>query len=124
MFRTIAALFAAVLVAGLHRRHRAAQARHEGRRRHADQRHRDDAVRLRQGRRRQERLQRALRRQLAAIDGGRNAAAAGDWTIVVRNDGSKQWAYKGKPLYTWSKDMKPGDKTGDGIKSVWHVAKD
>jgi predicted lipoprotein with Yx(FWY)xxD motif len=53
-----------------------------------------------------------------------NAAAAGDWTIVVREDGGKQWAYKGKPLYTWSKDAKPGDKTGDGFNSVWHVAKD
>ena len=52
-----------------------------------------------------------------------NAAASGDWTIVVREDGGKQWAYKGKPLYTWSKDAKPGDKTGDGFNSVWHVAK-
>ena len=52
-----------------------------------------------------------------------NAAAAGDWTIVVRDDGTTQWAYKGKPLYTWAKDAKPGDKTGDGINSVWHVAK-
>jgi predicted lipoprotein with Yx(FWY)xxD motif len=53
-------------------------------------------------------------------DGG----AAGDWTIIVRDDGTKQWAFKGKPLYTWSKDAKPGDKTGDGVNSVWHVAKD
>jgi predicted lipoprotein with Yx(FWY)xxD motif len=50
--------------------------------------------------------------------------ASGAWTIVVREDGGKQWAYKGKPLYTWSKDAKPGDKTGDGFNSVWHVAKD
>src|SRR5512140_768462 len=39
-------------------------------------------------------------------------AASGDWTIVTRDDGSKQWAYKGKPLYLWIKDQKPGDKTG------------
>ena len=51
-------------------------------------------------------------------------AAAGDWTIIVREDGGKQWAYKGKPLYTWSKDQKPGDKSGDGVNSVWHIAKD
>ena len=57
---------------------------------------------------------------LVVGDGG----AAGDWTIIVRDDGSKQWAFKGKPLYTWSKDAKPGDKTGDGVNSVWHVAKD
>jgi len=53
-----------------------------------------------------------------------NAAPAGDWTVIVREDGGKQWAHKGKPLYAWSKDAKPGDKTGDGMNSVWHVAKD
>jgi len=50
--------------------------------------------------------------------------ASGDWTIVVRDDGSKQWAVKGKPLYRCSKDMKPGDKAGEGINGIWHVAKD
>jgi len=48
--------------------------------------------------------------------------AKGDYSIVTRDDGSKQWAYKGKPLYLWAKDTKPGDKTGDGVKGVWHVA--
>jgi predicted lipoprotein with Yx(FWY)xxD motif len=51
-----------------------------------------------------------------------DAAAAGDWTIVTREDGSKQWAYKGKPLYTWSKDAKAGDVTGDGVNNVWRIA--
>ncbi len=53
-----------------------------------------------------------------------DGAASGDWTIIVRDDGAKQWAYKGKPLYTWGKDTKPGDKTGDGVNNVWHTAKD
>jgi predicted lipoprotein with Yx(FWY)xxD motif len=52
-----------------------------------------------------------------------DAKAMGDWTVVTRDDGSKQWAYKGKPLYTWVKDTKPGDKTGDNVNNVWHVAK-
>ena len=52
-----------------------------------------------------------------------DAKPTGDWTVVTRDDGSKQWAYKGKPLYAWSKDTKPGDKTGDGFNSVWHTAK-
>ncbi len=51
-----------------------------------------------------------------------NASATGDWTILSREDGAKQWAYKGKPLYTWSKDAKAGDVTGDGFNNVWHVA--
>ena len=54
---------------------------------------------------------------------GADAKASGDWTIIVRDDGSKQWAYKGKPLYTWAKDQKPGEKTGDNFNNVWHVAK-
>ena len=59
---------------------------------------------------------------LAAAGG---AAGSGDWSIVTRDDGSKQWAYKGKPLYTWAKDQKPGDKTGDGVaNNAWHTAKD
>src|SRR6188472_663328 len=45
---------------------------------------------------------------LMAADG---ATAMSDWSIVTRDDGSRQWAYKGRPLYTWAKDAKPGDKT-------------
>ena len=51
------------------------------------------------------------------------ATPMGDWSVVTRDDGSKQWAYKDKPLYTWAKDTKPGDVTGDGFNSVWHAAK-
>ena len=53
-----------------------------------------------------------------------NAAAWEDWTFLTRDDGALQWKYKGKPLYTWSKDAKPGDKTGDNFNNLWHVAKD
>lgn len=48
---------------------------------------------------------------------------AGDFTIVTRGDGKKQWAAKGWPLYYWAKDSKPGDKTGDGVNGVWKTAK-
>ena len=56
---------------------------------------------------------------MAAAD----AKAAGDYSIATRDDGAKQWAFKGKPLYLWAKDQKPGDKTGDGFNSVWHTAR-
>jgi predicted lipoprotein with Yx(FWY)xxD motif len=53
-----------------------------------------------------------------------SAKAGGEYSIVTRDDGGKQWAYKGKPLYLWIKDQKPGDKTGDGFNNnVWHAAK-
>ncbi|MFY3309064.1 hypothetical protein [Achromobacter ruhlandii] len=52
-----------------------------------------------------------------------DAKASGDLSIITRDDGSKQWAYKGKPVYLYAKDAKPGDKTGDNFKDVWHAAK-
>jgi predicted lipoprotein with Yx(FWY)xxD motif len=52
-----------------------------------------------------------------------NAQPSGDWTIITRADGSKQWAYKGMPLYKWSKDAKPGDTTGEGVgNGAWKTA--
>jgi predicted lipoprotein with Yx(FWY)xxD motif len=56
---------------------------------------------------------------LAATSG----AAMGDWSMITRDDGSKQWAYKGKPLYVFAKDAKPGDTKGDGVMNgAWHMA--
>jgi predicted lipoprotein with Yx(FWY)xxD motif len=49
--------------------------------------------------------------------------ASGDYTVLTRDDGKKQWAVKGKPLYYWAKDIKPGDKSGDGVLGKWHSAK-
>jgi predicted lipoprotein with Yx(FWY)xxD motif len=34
------------------------------------------------------------------------------WSVVRRNDGAKQWALKGKPLYTYAKDIDPGSVAG------------
>ena len=51
-----------------------------------------------------------------------DAQASGSFSFISRDDGRKQWAYKGKPLYTWTKDKNPGDATGDGINNAWHVA--
>lgn len=52
-----------------------------------------------------------------------DAQSRGEFSVVVRDDGSKQWAHDGKPLYLWVKDSKPGDKTGDGVGKVWRVLK-
>ncbi len=54
------------------------------------------------------------------------AAAAkpeGGFTIIARDDGSKQWAHKGMPLYFYAQDKKPGDTTGENIRNVWKVAR-
>lgn len=52
----------------------------------------------------------------------KGSKASGEWTIVIRDDGSKQWAYEGKPFYKWIKDKKPGQVTGDGVDN-FHIAK-
>ena len=48
---------------------------------------------------------------------------SGNFSVITRDDGSKQYAYKGKPLYYWVKDQKAGDMTGDNFNNVWHVAR-
>ncbi len=54
---------------------------------------------------------------------GASDRTSGDYSVITRDDGSKQWAYKGKPLYRWFKDQKPGDMTGDGVNNVWRAAR-
>ncbi|MDR3398083.1 MAG: hypothetical protein P4M06_11035 [Pandoraea sp.] len=51
------------------------------------------------------------------------AKAEGDYSVITRDDGKMQWAYKGKPVYLFTKDAAPGDMKGDGIKDVWHAVK-
>lgn len=43
-------------------------------------------------------------------------------SIMTRDDGSKQYAYKGKPLYYYVNDEKPGNTKGHKFRGVWFVA--
>ncbi len=52
-----------------------------------------------------------------------DAKPDGDFSVVTRDDGSRQWAYKGKPVYLYSGDKKTGDVTGDNFKDIWHVVR-
>ena len=47
----------------------------------------------------------------------------GDYSVVTREDGTRQLAYKGKPLYFYKSDQKAGDRNGDNFKNVWHIVK-
>jgi predicted lipoprotein with Yx(FWY)xxD motif len=49
-----------------------------------------------------------------------DAKASDDWTVVTRDDGSKMWAYKGKPLYTFAKDTAGAAATG--VSAAWPLA--
>ena len=50
------------------------------------------------------------------------AKPAGDWSLVTREDGSRQWAYRTKPLYTYSKDQPGGAALGAEIPN-WKLAR-
>ncbi len=51
-----------------------------------------------------------------------NAQASGDWTIVMREDGKRQWAYKDKPLYYFVRDVAGQPPKGGSVES-WQLAK-
>lgn len=50
------------------------------------------------------------------------ARAAGDWTVIGRRDGIKQWHYKNRPLYTYEADRIPGDVHGENVDKRWRLA--
>ena len=49
------------------------------------------------------------------------AKADDEWSVVDRTDGTKMWAYDGKPVYTFVNDKKAGDMSGEGVAGAWHV---
>jgi predicted lipoprotein with Yx(FWY)xxD motif len=48
---------------------------------------------------------------------------ASDFGTITRGDGSRQTTYKGWPLYYFANDNVAGDTNGDGVGSVWFIAK-
>ncbi len=48
------------------------------------------------------------------------AKPLGDWTLVARDDGRKQWAYKGHPIYVRYHDSVE-QPSGNGIDGLWHT---
>jgi len=46
------------------------------------------------------------------------AEPLGDWSLVERRDGTRQWAYDEQPLYTSVRDQEPGDTFGGSGRKV------
>ena len=42
-----------------------------------------------------------------------------DLNVILLPEGSRQVTYKGFPLYTYTKDLKPGDTNGQGVDQKW-----
>ena len=53
-------------------------------------------------------------------DAPSQAAPTGDWSVIRRKDGTRQWSYRGAPLYRFKEDLGIGDVKGD--QGAWHVA--
>ena len=51
-----------------------------------------------------------------------DATPVGDWSLIVRDDGAAQWALRGKPLHTFSKDSKISDDYGKNVDGDWSIA--
>ncbi len=49
------------------------------------------------------------------------AKAQGDFGLINAEGGQQQWTVKGKPLYYFAGDAKPGERNGDGSGGTWHV---
>jgi predicted lipoprotein with Yx(FWY)xxD motif len=49
-----------------------------------------------------------------------DAHRVGEWTAIKRSNVSRQWAYKGKPVYTYVRD-EPGKALGTGVDGVWQI---
>lgn len=53
-----------------------------------------------------------------------DAASVGDWTTITRPTGELQWAYKGKPVYTFIEDTHPDAMVGIRTTGTWNAVVD
>jgi len=56
------------------------------------------------------------------LEAGAMANPAGDFTVIARQDGITQWAYRGRPLYLFEGDRKSGEVRGVGLDERFHAA--
>ena len=57
-----------------------------------------------------------------ALEAPEIANPVGEFKAVARDDGITQWMYRGKPLYKFSGDLKPGDANGVGVDPRFRVS--
>ena len=51
------------------------------------------------------------------------AVQAGPWSLIKREDGTKQWTFRGAPLYRFRQERAIGEAAGDNAEAgAWHAA--
>lgn len=63
----------------------------------------------------------ACEREWPPVLAPQNAKTTGNWEVLDREDGKKQWAYRGYALYTSTKDKNPGDMNGENLLDYYPV---
>lgn len=53
---------------------------------------------------------------------GSDATTDAEWSIVMRDDGIRQWAFRNQPLYRFKRDRFPGDTNGEEFNGLWRAA--
>jgi predicted lipoprotein with Yx(FWY)xxD motif len=59
----------------------------------------------------------------ASGDPIKGTGISGNLSLITRDDGAKQVAYNGMPLYYFNRDAAPGDANGQALNNVWFVVK-
>lgn len=57
--------------------------------------------------------------QWPPITAAASATAHGDWSVILRRDGVRQWAYRRRALYRRALDSRPRSQTGSDVAG-WH----
>ncbi len=60
-------------------------------------------------------LESACEESWSPVFAPRVARSIGDWSVVTRTDGMKQWAYRGQPLFKFSGDVLIREYEGHGV---------
>jgi predicted lipoprotein with Yx(FWY)xxD motif len=57
------------------------------------------------------------------VKAANDAVPIGDWSVISREDGRRQWAYKNRPVYTFFAD-ESSDPQGVGLEAGWYYNPD
>jgi predicted lipoprotein with Yx(FWY)xxD motif len=49
------------------------------------------------------------------------ATPVGEWAVIQRPDGARQWAHQAMPVYRYAKDTHPGATSGEKASGFWDV---
>lgn len=55
------------------------------------------------------------------LKAGLVAKNIGAWTVIAAKDGSRQWAYEGKPVFSYAREATAGERAGEDARGEWRA---